>query len=59
MGRCCIFRSIIPRQFNYFCSRPYFEFQIDGIFGDTSDGQPVLEAIWKRLPGKHFEKHLL
>ena len=30
-----------------FSSRPYFGFQIDGILGDTSDGQLVLESQLK------------
>ena len=37
MGKCCIFSSVITRQLNYFSSRPYFGFQIDGILGYTSD----------------------
>ena len=43
-GRCCIFSSIISKQFYYFSSRLYFGFQIDEMFGYTSDGQLVLEA---------------
>ena len=45
--------SIIPKQFNYFSSRPYFGFQIDGILDYTSAGDLVLKVNLNSLRRKN------